>query len=184
METVKGNEKTLGPKFKQVLYIVSHKFLILRAVGNPTDLRNSLPYCTACRIGALQNTTELLWPSGGRWQNAFGINKVRLFPVIFFRDIIKTACPLFSSQDSSIPLLFYQDFNLKSEVNFYLDMLPSIAFKYIIKWSTCIITKYGSMELTLENKSIFFKPVGVFVLHLLSTLFNAIKKIKKINKLN
>lgn len=124
METVKGNEKTLGPKFKQVLYIVSHKFLILRAVGNPTDFRNSLPYCTACRIGALQNTTELLWPSGGRWQNAFGINKVRLFPVIFFRDIIKPACPLFSSQDSSIPLLFYQDFNLKSEVNFYLDMLP------------------------------------------------------------
>lgn len=25
METVNGNEKTLGPKFKEVLYIVAHK---------------------------------------------------------------------------------------------------------------------------------------------------------------
>jgi len=74
METVKGNEKTLGPKFKQVYYIVSHKFLILRAVGNPTDFRNSLLCRTVCRTGALQNTTQLSWLCGSRWQNAFGIN--------------------------------------------------------------------------------------------------------------
>lgn len=94
METVKGNEKTLGPKFKQVLYIVSHKFLILGAVGNPTDFRNSLLHHTVCRIGALQNTTLLSWLCGGRWQNARGINKVRLFTIIFFRDCIKPASPL------------------------------------------------------------------------------------------
>lgn len=96
METVKGNEKTLGPKFKQVLYIVSHKFLILRAVGNPTDFRNSLLHRTVCRIGALQNTIQLSWLCGGRWQNAFGISRVRLFTIIFFRDWIKpTSPPLF-----------------------------------------------------------------------------------------
>lgn len=134
MEAVKGNEKTLGPKFKQVLYIVSHNFLILRVVGNPTDFRNSLLHCTVCRIGAPQNTTELSWLCGSRWQNAFGINRVRLSSVIFFRDVTKAACPSFSSHASSIPCYFTKVliWNLKVFF-FFLPRHASIAFKFIMK---------------------------------------------------
>lgn len=81
IETVKGNEKTLGPKFKQVLYIVSHKFLFPRAVGNPTACRNSLARCSVQGRALRTQRSALALPR--RWRNALGANQVGLSTVGF-----------------------------------------------------------------------------------------------------
>lgn len=65
---------------------------------------------------------QLSWLCGGKWQNAFGINKVRVFTVIFSETELNPP-PLSFPIKIVQSFVIYQGFNLKSEVIFYLDML-------------------------------------------------------------